>query len=69
MAEKDDSPYAVRGNSNSEQSEPSTVNRAAGTIDMRILIELQVQTMLMKQAFESTEDIRKLRQDVADSIT
>jgi hypothetical protein len=36
---------------------------------MRILIELQVISMLLAQAYESTEDLRKLRQDVADSIT
>jgi hypothetical protein len=66
---KDDAPYAVAGNSNSEQAEPSTANRGAGTMQMRILIELQVISMLLAQAYESTEDLRKLRQDVADSIT
>ena len=68
MSLKDDNPYAIKGDSVSEQAEPSTVNRAASTIQMRILIELQVQTMILMQAFESTEDLRKLRQDVADSI-
>lgn len=66
---KDDVTYAVNGNSKSEQAEPSTVNRGSGTLQMRILIELQVMNMLLAQAFESTEDLRKLRQDVADSIT
>lgn len=66
---KDDNVYAIRGNANSEQAEPSTANRGAGTLDMRILVELQVLSMLIAQAFESTEDLRKLRQDIADSIT
>lgn len=69
MSTKDDRPYAVSGNSNSEQAEPSSANRGAGTIQLRILIELQVISMLLAQAYESTEDLRKLRQDVADSIT
>lgn len=64
-----DQPYAVGGNSKSEQAEPSTANRSAGALQMRILIELQVISMLLAQAYESTEDLRKLRQDVADSIT
>lgn len=69
MAAKDDFPYAVSGNTNSEQAEPSTANRGASILQMRILIELQVISMLLAQAYESTEDLRKLRQDVADSIT
>lgn len=69
MSGKDDRPYAVAGNADSEQSEPSTANRGAATIQIRILIELQVISMLLAQSYESTEDLRKLRQDVADSIT
>ena len=69
MSGKDDRPYAVAGNSQSEQAEPSTANRGAATIQIRILIELQVISMLLAQAYESTEQIEKLRQDVADSIT
>ena len=61
--------YATGGNANSEQAEPSSANRAAGTIQMRILIELQVITMLLAQAYESTEQVEKLRQEVANSIT
>ena len=68
MSLKDDRPYAV-GNAQTEQAEPSSVNRGSGTLQMRILIELQVISMLLAQAYESTEDLRKLRQDVADSIT
>ena len=68
MGKKDDTRYAL-GNAASEQAEPSTANRGSSTLDMRILIELQVISMLLAQAYESTEDLRKLRQDVADSIT
>lgn len=66
---KDDVLYAVSGHASSEQAEPSTVNRGAGTVQIRILIELQVISMLLANAYEMTEDLRKLRQDVADSIT
>jgi len=69
VAKKDDVVYAQGGNKDSEQSEPSTVNRGGGTLDIRILVELQVISMLLAQAYESTEDLRKLRQDVSDSIT
>jgi len=64
-----DRPYALGGNKDSEQAEPSSANRSAGTLQMRILIELQVISMLLANAYEVTEDLRKLRQDVADSIT
>ena len=62
-------PYAKGGNALSEQAEQSTANRGAATIQMRILIELQVISMLLAQAYESTEDLPRLRQDVANSIT
>lgn len=61
--------YATGGNALSEQAEPSSANRAAGTIQMRILIELQVITILLAQAYEVTEQVEKLRQEVANSIT
>lgn len=61
--------YAIKGNRASQQAEPSSANRGAGTLDLRILIELQVISMLLAQAYESTEQLEKLRQDVADSIT
>ncbi len=61
--------YAVKGNTVSQQGEPSTANRGAGTLDMRILIELQVISMMLHNAYEITDDLAKLRQDVADSIT
>lgn len=65
----DDKVYAIGGNKPSQQAEASTANRGAGTIQLRILIELQVISMLLAQAYESTEQIEKLRQDIADSIT
>ena len=61
--------YAVGGNKPSQQAEASTSNRGGGTLQMRILVELQVLNMLLAQAFESTEDLAKIRQDVSDSIT
>jgi len=64
-----DRAYAKGGNEHSQQAEPSSANRGGGTLDMRILVELQVISMLLAQAYESTEDLAKLRQDVADSIT
>lgn len=66
---KDDTAYAVAGNANSEQAEASTANRGAASLQMRILIELQVISMLLAQSYEVTEDLRKMRQDVADMIT
>lgn len=65
----DDKVYAIRGNVQTEQAETSTANRGAGTLDMRVLIELQVIAMLLHQTLGSTEDLAKLRQDVANSIT
>lgn len=65
----DDKPYAVGGNSQSQQAEASTANRGGGTLQLRILVELQVLSMLLAQAYESTEDLAKLRQDISDSIT
>ena len=65
----DDKPYAVGGNKVSEQAEASTANRGAGTLQMRILIELQVISYLLTQAFELTDDLSQLRQDAADEIT
>lgn len=65
----DDEAYSVGGNTVSEQAEASTANRGAGTLQMRILIELQVISMLLHNAYEMTDDLAKLRQDVANSIT
>jgi len=65
----DGKPYAVGGNKVSDQAEPSTANRGAGSLDMRILIELQVISYLICQAYEITDDLQQLRQDLADEIT
>ena len=64
-----DTPYAVKGQSVSEQAEPSSANRGAGRMDMRVLIELQVISYLLHQMSSPSEDLRQIRQNVADSIT
>ena len=69
MAHEKDIAYGVKGNAVSQQAEPSTANRGAGTIDMRVLIELQVIAFLLHQQLGVTDDLAKIRQDVADSIT
>ena len=69
MAHEQDTVYGVKGNSKSEQAEPSTANRGAATMEMRELVELQVISFLLHQALGSTEDLAKLRQDIANSIT
>lgn len=61
--------YAIKGARASEQAEPSTANRAAGTLDMRVLIELQVISYLLHQSGQFAEDLAQIRQNVADSIT
>lgn len=69
MAADGQTAYALGGNKVTDQAEASTSNRGAGITQMRILIELEVISMLLHQLLGSTEDLRKLRQDVADSIT
>lgn len=69
MAQEENTVYAIKGNARSQQAEPSTANRGGGTLDIRILVELQLISMLLAQAYESTEQIEKLRQDISDSIT
>lgn len=61
--------YALLGNKVSDQAEASTLNPGAADIKMRCLVELQVQTILMCQAFGLDVDLAELRQSVADSIT
>jgi hypothetical protein len=66
----DDKPYAVQGNKQTEQAEASTANRGAGTLQMRLLIELQVISYLLhQQAGGTAEDLGLIRQEVANSIT
>lgn len=66
-----DQPYVVGGNKVSDQAEASSANRGAGTLQMRILIELQVISYLLNQSMtnDSQEDLQKLRQDLADEIS
>jgi len=66
---EDGAVYGVKGNRYSEMSEPSTANRGGAVLDVRILVELMVISMILHQAYESTEDLAKLRQDISDSIT
>ena len=69
MAHDNTQKYAIAGNSQSEQAEPSTANRGAGTVQMRILVELQVISYLLHQGFGTSEDLAQIRADVAASIT
>ena len=69
MAADGQTKYEVGGNKASDQAEASTANRGAGTIAMRTLIELQVISYLLHQGFGASEDLSRIRQDVADSIT
>ena len=62
-------PYLVDGNSQSDQAEHSSEQPLAGNVQMRILVELQVQTYLMVQDMDYDGDIGELRQSIADSIT
>lgn len=65
----DTQPYAAGGNSASEQAEPSTANRAAGTVQMRILIELQLISDLLNDGLNQNIDLQQKRQDLADEIS
>lgn len=65
-----DQPYAAKGSAVSEQAEASTANPAAGNVQMRILAELQVISMLLaNNVGTASEDLRQMRQNAADSIT
>lgn len=63
-----DRPYALTGSSQSDQAQTSTANPGAATIQMRILVELQVISYLLAQQTTTSEDLRMLRQNFADSI-
>lgn len=69
MSNTSDNVYSIGGNSQSEQAEPSTANRGAGMIQMRILIELQVLSYLLARDAGADVDLAVMRQDIADSIT
>lgn len=65
-------PLAVVDSGNalpSEQAETSTANPMAANVHMRILIELQLLTSLLHNEMKPTEDLSKMRQDIAQSIT
>lgn len=64
-----DVPFVQSGNSQSEQAEASNANPAAANVQMRILIELQVISMILANAYEITDQLPQLRADVAKSIT
>lgn len=64
-----DTPYKVTGNKATDQAEPSTANLGAGRTDMRVLIELQVISMLLHQGLGIDDDLAQLRASVAASIT
>lgn len=66
----DDVPYALGGDSFSDQAQQSTRNRGAATLQMRILVELQViSNLLANNLGTASEGLRQMRQDIADSIT
>lgn len=69
MANDPQTPYELSVRA-SEQAEPSSANRGAGTLQMRILIELQViSNLLANNLGTASEDLRQMRQSIADSIT
>lgn len=55
--------------SQSQQAENSALNPGAGSTQMRILVELELISFLLRQGFGITEDLAQMRQDIADSIT
>jgi hypothetical protein len=62
--------YALYGQRATEQAESSSANPAAGGVQMRILVELQVISYLLHQAQGGIgEDLTLIRQNCADSIT
>lgn len=65
----DDKPYALGGNSVSDQAEQSTANRGGGIIAIRTLVELQVLSMLLNEGFNLGMDLTQLRQDLSDEIS
>jgi hypothetical protein len=61
--------YSLKGNSQSDQAETSSENPAAGNLQMRILVEMQLWTFLLAEATAYKGDLQELRQSIADSIT
>lgn len=68
MTMQTDRPF-VQGGAPSEQAEKSSINPGATRVQDRILIELQVISMLLHEGFGTTETLAQIRADVAASIT
>lgn len=66
---RSDVPFVQSGNTLTEQAEASNANPAAANVQMRILIELQVLTMLLANAYEISDQLPQLRLDVSKSIS
>ena len=64
-----DKVYVEDGNPYSDQAEHSSANPAAANVQMRILVELQVISMLLADQAGRDTDLRALRKDVSASIT
>ena len=64
-----DKVYVEDGNPFSDQAEHSSANPHAAKLDMRILVELQIISMLLANQTGGDTDLRALRKDVAASIT
>jgi 23S rRNA U2552 (ribose-2'-O)-methylase RlmE/FtsJ len=61
--------YALTGNKVSDQAETSTHNRIANQVQQRILVELQVISLLLYEQGKFNEDLASMRQSIADSIS
>lgn len=62
-------PYLLDGNTQSDQAEHSSENPAAANVQTRILVELQLISTILAEAYDLREDLQELRQSIADSIT
>lgn len=65
---RNDKVYVLTGNTGTDQAQSSTANPRGGDTEMRILIELQVISILLHGIGGLTDDLARIRQDVADSI-
>lgn len=70
MSAQTDKPYVENGPpAGTQQAEQSTANPAATNVQMRILIELQVLSFILREACSTSEDLAQMRRDIAASIT
>jgi hypothetical protein len=69
MSGINDRPYVEDGNPNSDQAEHSSANPAAGNTQMRILIELEVISNILFEAFPASASLGEMRKDIAKTIT